>query len=88
MGSTSAYQVARAHDRLGQTVAFSLAYLLTLIVCQIARAHYFMIWFPMVMFACLWLISKGPPAAGRDIRRNRRTSRRGSLRFLFTPRGR
>jgi hypothetical protein len=25
-------------------------------VCQIARAHYFMIWFPTVMFVSLWLI--------------------------------
>jgi hypothetical protein len=55
------YRVARARDRLGQTVAFSLAYLLTLVVCQIARAHYFMIWFPVVMFAGLWLMRENHP---------------------------
>jgi hypothetical protein len=55
------YRVARSQDRLGQTVAFSLAYLLTLVVCQIARAHYFMIWFPVVMFTCLWLIREKRP---------------------------
>jgi hypothetical protein len=50
------YQVARAHDRLGQTVAFCLAYLLTLVVCQIGRGHYFVIWFPVVIYTCMWLI--------------------------------
>jgi hypothetical protein len=55
------YRVARSQDRLGQTLAFSLAYLLTLVVCQIARAHYFMIWFPAVMFTCLWLIRENRP---------------------------
>jgi hypothetical protein len=55
------YCVARSRDRLGQTVAFSLAYLLTLVVCQIARAHYFMIWFPAIIFTCLWLIRENRP---------------------------
>jgi hypothetical protein len=55
------YRVARAQDRLGQTVAFGLAYLLTLVVCQIARAHYFMIWFPVVMFVCQWLLRANHP---------------------------
>ena len=55
------YRVARARDRLGQTVAFGLAYLLTLIVCQIARAHYFMIWFPVILFVSLWLIRERHP---------------------------
>ncbi len=55
------HRVARAQDRLGQTVAFTLAYLLTLAVCQIARAHYFMIWFPAVTFFCLWLTRENHP---------------------------
>jgi hypothetical protein len=55
------YCVARSQDRLGQTLGFSLAYLLTLVVCQIARAHYFMIWLPAVIFACLWLIRENRP---------------------------
>jgi hypothetical protein len=55
------YRVARARDRLGQTVAFSLAYLLTLVVCQIARAHYFMTWFPVILFASMWLIRESHP---------------------------
>ena len=56
------HRMARAEDRLGQTVTFTLAYLLTLVVCQIARcAHYFMIWFPVIVFTCLWLIRKDRP---------------------------
>jgi hypothetical protein len=55
------YRMARAQDWLGQTAAFSLAYLATLIICQIARAHYFMIWFPAVTFVCTWLIRAGRP---------------------------
>ena len=46
------YGVARSQDRLGQTAAFGLAGILTLLICQIARAHYFMVWFPAIMFVC------------------------------------
>jgi hypothetical protein len=55
------YRMARASDPLGQTVGFSLAYLATLVVCQIARGHYFVIWLPTVMFTSTWLIRQGRP---------------------------
>jgi hypothetical protein len=32
-----------------------------LIVCQIARGHYFVIWLPTVMFTSTWLLRRGRP---------------------------
>jgi hypothetical protein len=55
------YRMARAGDPLGQAVGFSLAYLATLVVCQIARGHYFVIWLPAVMFTSAWLARQGRP---------------------------
>jgi hypothetical protein len=55
------YRTARANDLLGQAVGFSLAYLATLVVCQIARGHYFVIWLPTVLFTSVWLLKQGRP---------------------------
>jgi hypothetical protein len=55
------YRTARAGDSLGLAVGFSLAYLATLIVCQIARGHYFVIWLPTVMFTSVWLVRQNRP---------------------------
>jgi Glycosyltransferase family 87 len=55
------FRTARAGDLLGQAVGFSLAYLATLIVCQIARGHYFVIWLPAVMFTSAWLVRQHRP---------------------------
>jgi hypothetical protein len=55
------YRTARADDPLGQAVGFSLAYIATLIVCQIARGHYFVIWLPTVMFTSTWLLRQSRP---------------------------
>ena len=55
------YRAARAGDPLGQAVGFSLAYLATLIVCQIARGHYFVIWLPTILFTCTWLVRHHRP---------------------------
>jgi Glycosyltransferase family 87 len=55
------YRTARAGDTLGLAVGFSLAYLATLIVCQIARGHYFVIWLPTVMFTSVWLVRQNRP---------------------------
>jgi hypothetical protein len=55
------YRTARAGDPLGLAVGFSLAYLATLIVCQIARGHYFVIWLPTILFTCTWLVRQHRP---------------------------
>jgi Glycosyltransferase family 87 len=55
------YRTARAGDPLGQAAGFSLAYLATLVVCQIARGHYFVIWLPTVIFTSMWLFRQGRP---------------------------
>jgi hypothetical protein len=55
------YRTAHTGDPLGQVVGFSLAYLATLIVCQIARGHYFVIWLPVAIFTSLWLLRQGRP---------------------------
>jgi hypothetical protein len=49
------WRVGRSNDSLGLAVGLSLAYLATLVVCQIARGHYFAIWLPTVMFTSIWL---------------------------------
>lgn len=55
------YRTARERDPLSQAVTFGLADIATLIVCQIARGHYFVIWLPTVMFTSTWLLRRGRP---------------------------
>jgi Glycosyltransferase family 87 len=54
---------ARTHDLLGQTVGFCVANVSTLIICQVARGHYFVIWLPTIMFASSYLIRQQRPRA-------------------------
>jgi hypothetical protein len=59
-----AFRIDHARDPLGQTVGFCLACILTLIIFQIARGHYFVVWLPTILFTAQWLIrERGPVVA-------------------------
>src|SRR5262249_24342847 len=53
----------RADDPLTRTVGFCIANLSTLWFCQIARAHYFVIWMPTLLFAGVRLLRQKRPRA-------------------------
>jgi hypothetical protein len=53
------YRVARSGDALALAAAFGLACVSTLVLGRIARAHYFVLLLPAVMFVAAWLWRDG-----------------------------
>jgi hypothetical protein len=53
------YRVARRGDVLALAAAFGLACVATLVLGRIARAHYFVLLLPAVMFTSAWLVQNG-----------------------------
>jgi hypothetical protein len=57
------FRLGRADDVLGRVAGFGLACLATLIISPVARAHYYVLVFPAVIFVSLWLVRHGRPRA-------------------------
>ena len=57
------FRVARTQDALGEAAAFGLACVSTLVLSPIARAHYYVLLMPAVMFTAAWLVEHGRPRA-------------------------
>ncbi|MBI3838018.1 MAG: DUF2029 domain-containing protein [Planctomycetia bacterium] len=55
------YRMGRAQDRLGQAAGFGLACVLILILPRVARAHYFVLLLPAVIFGGVWLLRAQRP---------------------------
>ncbi len=54
------YRTAR-EDLLGQAAGFGLACVATLVIVPIARAHYFVMMLPAILFLGCWLVRQGRP---------------------------
>ena len=83
------FRLGRADDVLGRAAGFGLACVATLVISPVARAHYFVLVFPAVIFLSLWLVAAGSPAGGPVLgdragnarhRALQRDSRRGASR--------
>lgn len=57
------FRLGRADDLLGRAAGFGLACVATLVISPVARAHYFVLVFPAVIFVSLWLLRRGRPRA-------------------------
>jgi len=57
------FRLGRADDVLGRAAGFGLACVATLIISPVARAHYYVLVFPAVIFVSLWLARHGRPRA-------------------------
>ena len=53
------YRVGRSQDAAALTAGFGLAGVATLVMAPIARAHYFVLLLPAVMFTSFWLLQQG-----------------------------
>jgi hypothetical protein len=58
-----AFRLGRVDDVLGRAAGFGLACVATLIISPVARAHYFVLIFPAVIFVSLWLMRRARPRA-------------------------
>jgi len=56
---------ARSDEPLGRAATFGLACVATLVVCPVARACYFALFLPAVVFTPLWLAQLGHPRIAR-----------------------
>jgi hypothetical protein len=55
------YRMGRAQDTLGQAAGFGLACVLIVIFARVARAHYFVLLLPAVIFVGIWLLRAERP---------------------------
>jgi chromate transport protein ChrA len=55
------YRMGRAQDLVGQAAGFGLACVLIVIFARVARAHYFVLLFPAVIFVGIWLLRAQRP---------------------------
>jgi hypothetical protein len=56
---------ARYDQLLGRATVFGLACVTTLVVCPVARATYFALMLPAVIFSSMWLVQLGRPGIAR-----------------------
>jgi hypothetical protein len=56
---------ARYDQLLGRATVFGLACVTTLVVCPVARATYFALMLPAVVFGSMWLVQLGRPGIAR-----------------------
>ncbi len=56
-------RLGRAGDVLGQAAGFGLACVSTIVISPVARAHYYVLVFPAVIFVSLWLLRADRPRA-------------------------